>query len=90
MRSKSAMYKFDTRLSMWTMPDWLSGSGGHDGIGLELLNSGKRHRQMCYDIDECADGQNGGCTLNSICINTEGSFTCGPCHDGLSAINLWL
>ncbi len=40
-----------------------------------------RERQRCYDINECAVG-NGGCVSNSLCINTDGSFYCGPCVKG--------
>ncbi|XP_015584860.1 cartilage oligomeric matrix protein [Cephus cinctus] len=49
------------------------------GIGLA---EARRYRQTCIDIDECADGRNGGCVPNSDCINTEGSYTCGPCKRG--------
>ncbi|XP_030680192.1 thrombospondin-3 isoform X2 [Nomascus leucogenys] len=38
--------------------------------------------QVCNDIDECNDGNNGGCDPNSICTNTVGSFKCGPCRLG--------
>ena len=40
-----------------------------------------RERQKCNDINECAVG-NGGCVANSLCINTDGSFYCGPCVKG--------
>ena len=46
-----------------------------------LLKTGFRERQKCYDINECAVG-NGGCVANSLCINTDGSFYCGPCVKG--------
>jgi len=49
-----------------------------NGVGLEFAAS---HKQECVDIDECAD-DNGGCVLNSECINTEGSFECGDCFPG--------
>uniref|UniRef100_A0A6Q2XMX7 TSP C-terminal domain-containing protein n=1 Tax=Esox lucius TaxID=8010 RepID=A0A6Q2XMX7_ESOLU len=47
------------------------------GVGLEFANS---HKQECNDVDECADLSN-TCVPNSICVNTEGSFQCGPCKD---------
>ncbi|XP_014256700.1 cartilage oligomeric matrix protein [Cimex lectularius] len=60
-------------------PVGFTGSSGVIGVGLEYA---VRNRQQCYDINECDDGRNGGCTQNSICQNTEGSFTCGPCLSG--------
>ena len=27
--------------------------------------------QVCEDVNECEDGNNGGCVANSECINTE-------------------
>ncbi|XP_030569623.1 cubilin homolog [Drosophila novamexicana] len=38
----------------------------------------------CRDINECADGNNGGCSQRPLvsCINTEGSFRCGRCPPG--------
>ncbi|XP_078054614.1 thrombospondin-4-like isoform X2 [Mustelus asterias] len=42
----------------------------------------RTHRQICNDINECADGNNGGCDPNSDCINTPGSFRCGSCKHG--------
>ena len=42
--------------------------------------------QVCYDINEC-EMNNGGCVENSVCVNTDGSFYCGPCISGcLSSI----
>ncbi|KAL7734838.1 hypothetical protein ACLKA6_011119 [Drosophila palustris] len=40
--------------------------------------------KFCRDIDECADGNNGGCSqLPKVnCINTEGSYRCGRCPVG--------
>ena len=32
------------------------------------------------DIDECADGNNGGCS--EVCTNTEGSFECSCSQSG--------
>ncbi|XP_045352785.1 thrombospondin-4 [Leopardus geoffroyi] len=46
------------------------------GVGISFAKSNK---QVCTDIDEC---QNGACVLNSICINTLGSYRCGPCKPG--------
>lgn len=45
------------------------------GVGIQFA---RRNRQVCTDIDECAQ-DNGGCVPNSECINTPGSFRCGPC-----------
>ncbi|XP_067824685.1 thrombospondin-4-like isoform X1 [Heptranchias perlo] len=42
----------------------------------------RTHRQICNDIDECANGYNGGCDPNSVCTNTPGSFQCGSCKPG--------
>ncbi|XP_013414446.1 fibropellin-1-like isoform X2 [Lingula anatina] len=49
------------------------------GAGLEFANANK---QVCADINECEDGNNGGCTLHSECINTIGSYECGECEEG--------
>lgn len=49
-------------------PPGFTGSPGLQGVGLE---EAVRNRQLCRDIDECADGRNGGCAYNSICTNTE-------------------
>uniref|UniRef100_A0A452SCY4 Thrombospondin 4 n=1 Tax=Ursus americanus TaxID=9643 RepID=A0A452SCY4_URSAM len=46
------------------------------GVGISFAKSNK---QVCTDIDEC---RNGACVLNSICINTLGSYRCGPCKPG--------
>ncbi|XP_002731598.1 cartilage oligomeric matrix protein-like [Saccoglossus kowalevskii] len=48
------------------------------GIGLEDAD---RLHQECRDIDECIT-DNGGCVVNSECINTIGSFFCGQCRGG--------
>ncbi|XP_078412313.1 cartilage oligomeric matrix protein isoform X1 [Cetorhinus maximus] len=42
----------------------------------------RTHRQICIDINECEDGDNGGCDPNSDCINIPGTFRCGPCKPG--------
>ncbi|CAG0892634.1 unnamed protein product [Darwinula stevensoni] len=60
-------------------PKGYTGSSGYQGIGLEQATI---RRQICYDINECEDGNNGGCVRNSICINIEGSFKCGECSEG--------
>ncbi|XP_067878926.1 thrombospondin-3a isoform X2 [Heterodontus francisci] len=49
------------------------------GVGVDYAMTMK---QVCSDIDECNDGNNGGCVTNSICTNTMGSFKCGPCRSG--------
>nr|KAF6398212.1 thrombospondin 3 [Rousettus aegyptiacus] len=49
------------------------------GVGIDYARASK---QVCSDIDECNDGNNGGCDPNSICTNTLGSFRCGPCRLG--------
>ncbi|XP_064416645.1 thrombospondin-3 [Latimeria chalumnae] len=49
------------------------------GVGLEFAKASK---QVCTDIDECQDGDNGGCVPNSVCTNTIGSYNCGPCRSG--------
>ncbi|KAH8405045.1 hypothetical protein KR222_005560 [Zaprionus bogoriensis] len=40
--------------------------------------------KYCRDLDECADGNNGGCSQRPrvACINTEGSYRCGRCPPG--------
>ncbi|KAH8239867.1 hypothetical protein KR032_008825 [Drosophila birchii] len=40
--------------------------------------------RFCRDVDECAGGDNGGCSLQPrvACINTEGSHRCGRCPTG--------
>uniref|UniRef100_A0A8B9HMV4 Thrombospondin 4a n=1 Tax=Astyanax mexicanus TaxID=7994 RepID=A0A8B9HMV4_ASTMX len=49
------------------------------GVGLTFA---KTHKQVCNDIDECQGLDNGGCTPNSYCHNTVGSFRCGDCKPG--------
>lgn len=49
--------------------------------GLDL-DTARRVKQVCEDINECENGQNGGCVENSICINTPGSRVCGDCLPG--------
>ena len=40
---------------------------------------------ICYlvDIDECSEAN--GCSVNSNCTNTNGSYTC-ECHDGFTLL----
>uniref|UniRef100_A0A8C0UAT7 Cartilage oligomeric matrix protein n=1 Tax=Cyanistes caeruleus TaxID=156563 RepID=A0A8C0UAT7_CYACU len=38
--------------------------------------------QVCTDINECETGAATNCVPNSICINTRGSYKCGPCKPG--------
>lgn len=45
--------------------------GPSQGIGAEGTRRSDEGRHRCMDIDECADGRNGGCAPNSLCINTE-------------------
>uniref|UniRef100_A0A8C4LIA3 Cartilage oligomeric matrix protein n=1 Tax=Equus asinus TaxID=9793 RepID=A0A8C4LIA3_EQUAS len=50
----------------------------HEGVGMAFA---KANKQVCTDIDECETGQH-NCVPNSVCINTQGSFQCGPCQPG--------
>lgn len=56
------------------------GGGPPYGTGIEEARSARR--QSCRDVDECAERGNGGCVEHSTCINTPGSFRCGPCESG--------
>ncbi|CAM9296544.1 unnamed protein product, partial [Lampetra planeri] len=49
------------------------------GVGLAYATANK---QVCKDINECEGPKNGGCVENSLCMNTPGSFRCGPCKTG--------
>ncbi|KAJ3604084.1 hypothetical protein NHX12_028825 [Muraenolepis orangiensis] len=52
------------------------------GVGVAYARS---HKQVCSDIDECEGPlENGGCTANSHCLNTVGSFRCGECSAGFT------
>uniref|UniRef100_A0AAQ4Q976 TSP C-terminal domain-containing protein n=1 Tax=Gasterosteus aculeatus aculeatus TaxID=481459 RepID=A0AAQ4Q976_GASAC len=55
---------------LWGAP--LSGTG---------MDYAKTHRQDCVDIDECLDLPD-ACVMNSVCINTLGSYKCGGCKPG--------
>uniref|UniRef100_A0A3P9KP83 Thrombospondin 4a n=1 Tax=Oryzias latipes TaxID=8090 RepID=A0A3P9KP83_ORYLA len=53
-----------------------------DGVGVSYAKS---HKQVCEDVDECLGPPlNGGCTANSHCYNTVGSFRCGDCKTGFT------
>uniref|UniRef100_A0A4W5RAX6 Si:ch211-43f4.1 n=2 Tax=Hucho hucho TaxID=62062 RepID=A0A4W5RAX6_9TELE len=49
------------------------------GIGLSYAT---KNKQVCKDINECEGPKNVGCVENSNCVNTPGSFKCGPCKAG--------
>uniref|UniRef100_A0A3Q3F474 Si:ch211-43f4.1 n=1 Tax=Kryptolebias marmoratus TaxID=37003 RepID=A0A3Q3F474_KRYMA len=49
------------------------------GVGLAYASANK---QVCKDINECDGPNSGGCVENSVCMNTPGSFRCGPCKTG--------
>ncbi|TNN39491.1 Thrombospondin-4-B [Liparis tanakae] len=52
------------------------------GVGAAYAEA---HRQVCHDVDEClGPTANGGCTANSRCHNTDGSFRCGECDAGFT------
>nr|XP_019592300.1 PREDICTED: cartilage oligomeric matrix protein [Rhinolophus sinicus] len=50
----------------------------HEGVGLAFA---KANKQVCTDINECETGKH-NCVPNSVCVNTRGSFQCGPCQPG--------
>ncbi|KAM9821556.1 thrombospondin-4a [Syngnathus typhle] len=53
-----------------------------NGAGVSYAQSNK---QVCEDIDECLNPpEHGGCTDNSHCYNTIGSFNCGDCKTGFT------
>ncbi|CAG9854356.1 unnamed protein product [Phyllotreta striolata] len=58
-------------------PPGFRGESDVRGTGVE---EAERRRQRCIDIDECAEGRT--CVEHSECINTEGSYRCGPCEYG--------
>jgi len=43
---------------------------------------------LIADIDECEDGNNGGCDANADCINKPGSRKC-ICKPGYFGNGLW-
>ncbi|XP_052444895.1 thrombospondin-4-B-like [Carassius gibelio] len=52
-----------------------------EGVGVAYAQT---HKQVCDDIDECKGPDNGGCTPNSICVNSVGSYQCGRCKNGFT------
>uniref|UniRef100_A0A672MTU6 Thrombospondin-4-B-like n=1 Tax=Sinocyclocheilus grahami TaxID=75366 RepID=A0A672MTU6_SINGR len=52
-----------------------------EGVGVAYAQT---HKQVCDDIDECKGPDNGGCTTNSICMNSVGSYQCGRCKTGFT------
>uniref|UniRef100_A0AAR2M1P4 Thrombospondin 4b n=1 Tax=Pygocentrus nattereri TaxID=42514 RepID=A0AAR2M1P4_PYGNA len=52
-----------------------------EGVGVAFAQT---HKQVCDDIDECKGPNNGGCTANSVCLNSMGSYTCGGCKTGFT------
>ncbi|XP_026994206.2 thrombospondin-4a [Tachysurus fulvidraco] len=61
-------------------------SRGYSGPELQGVGiaSAQLRKQVCSDIDECLSVDNGGCTPNSYCHNTKGSFYCGECKPGFT------
>ncbi|CAG0901357.1 unnamed protein product [Cyprideis torosa] len=60
-------------------PPGFTGDSGVGGVGLDMA---QYTQQVCYDINECNNGNNGGCVPNSQCINFEGGYRCGACYEG--------
>ncbi|KAF7280960.1 hypothetical protein GWI33_005293 [Rhynchophorus ferrugineus] len=58
-------------------PPGFRGSSGSQGVGIEEAS---RNRQQCVDIDECQEMR--VCVEHSRCMNTQGSYICGPCEHG--------
>ncbi|GAA6105300.1 thrombospondin-4-B [Tachysurus ichikawai] len=56
-----------------------------EGVGVAFAQT---HKQVCDDIDECSGLNNGGCTANSICLNSMGSYRCGGCKTGFTGDQL--
>ncbi|KAG7241176.1 hypothetical protein INR49_025919 [Caranx melampygus] len=52
-----------------------------EGVGVLYAQTNK---QVCDDIDECKGPNNGGCTANSVCHNSVGSYHCGSCKSGFT------
>uniref|UniRef100_A0A8B9LP21 Thrombospondin 4b n=1 Tax=Astyanax mexicanus TaxID=7994 RepID=A0A8B9LP21_ASTMX len=52
-----------------------------EGVGVAFAQT---HKQVCDDIDECKGPNNGGCTANSVCQNSMGSYRCGGCKTGFT------
>uniref|UniRef100_A0A665WCX9 Thrombospondin 4a n=1 Tax=Echeneis naucrates TaxID=173247 RepID=A0A665WCX9_ECHNA len=54
-------------------------------LGLTVAQCLSSFCVVCEDIDEClGPPENGGCTANSHCYNTMGSFRCGECKAGFT------
>ncbi|XP_026989557.1 thrombospondin-4-B [Tachysurus fulvidraco] len=56
-----------------------------EGVGVAFAQT---HKQVCDDIDECSGLNNGGCTANSVCLNSMGSYRCGGCKTGFTGDQL--
>lgn len=54
----------------WGGPGGGLSAGGALG-GLCVSSTAALPAQICTDIDECNDGNNGGCDPNAVCTNTE-------------------
>ena len=50
---------------------WGGSQGGGGSGGLCVSSTAALPAQICTDIDECNDGNNGGCDPNAVCTNTE-------------------
>uniref|UniRef100_A0AAZ3PZD9 Thrombospondin 4b n=1 Tax=Oncorhynchus tshawytscha TaxID=74940 RepID=A0AAZ3PZD9_ONCTS len=55
-----------------------------EGVGVVYAQTNK---QVCDDIDECKGPNNGGCTADSLCHNSAGSYVCGGCKTERSCGN---
>ena len=58
----------------WTVPTQADGTAALCDFGTD-----------CQDVDECMDGNNGGCQDNRPCVNMPGWNYCGACADGSNA-----
>ncbi|XP_051924791.1 thrombospondin-4a [Hippocampus zosterae] len=58
---------------------------GYEGPEINGVGVSDASKQLCEDIDECLNPPaHGGCTANSHCYNTIGSFLCGDCKNGFT------
>ncbi|XP_071030219.1 thrombospondin-4-B-like isoform X1 [Oncorhynchus clarkii lewisi] len=57
---------------------------GYSGLAVEGVGVvyAQTNKQVCDDIDECKEPNNGQCTANSLCHNSAGSYVCGGCKTG--------